>query len=441
MLDFDKYTRILDISTKKKPYSTLDWFEDSDLRNTLLPYCHWGQVKLFFSELEFLCICKKEGIDLADAVLIYIGSAPGTHIKYLTDIFKNLRCLLYDPAKFDIEEKNNIAIFSGKEGFFTDDTCEHVINHRFYKSSKYKLFISDIRSEAVENTIFKEMMDQQRWLLKLDADMSMLKFRLPYMNNDDWVKPDYDYSDIEKYIKKPTGRSCKNIDNIICYLKGDIYIQIYPPQYSTETRLIVNKKRDEFRMFNYNFKLYESKMFYYNYYIRLQPMVYKESNELFKHIIGLEPNYETCSQYYIAEQYCNAVGINPSLENITIFIYSIYEFHNNIKTKIGFSVADKTLTNCCMFNTGKKVFSPGKFEDFIKRKKSLTKEELLIQLYNLYNSIISIIKKQIDFFKNGNILIKSAYQMQIGHLEKNIVENEYLYNTFKNKIQTSRFLQ
>src|SRR3990167_6735439 len=75
------------------PYrSTRDLF-----RSTL----HWGQRKLFISELVLLTKHAKSG----DTVL-YIGAAPGTHIRFLIELFPNLKWVLYDKRPFDIEHDN-----------------------------------------------------------------------------------------------------------------------------------------------------------------------------------------------------------------------------------------------------------------------------------------------------------------------------------------------
>lgn len=59
---------------------------------------HWGQRKLFLSELYFLTKYSKLG-----KVVIYAGAAPGTHIEYLATLFPEHIFLLVDPCHYDIK--------------------------------------------------------------------------------------------------------------------------------------------------------------------------------------------------------------------------------------------------------------------------------------------------------------------------------------------------
>jgi hypothetical protein len=105
-------------------YPQLDW--DTKNKNYLdLKRCHLGQLKLLYSEIEFLTIASKF-YDLSKCVVLYIGSAPGHHIVYLQKLFPEIEWILYDPADFFIKENDHVEIHSGKDGFFTDDTIKEV---------------------------------------------------------------------------------------------------------------------------------------------------------------------------------------------------------------------------------------------------------------------------------------------------------------------------
>ena len=59
---------------------------------------HWGQRKLFFSELEFfLKFCPHD-----QGTVLYVGSAPGKHILALNYLFPDIHFILYDPASFNL---------------------------------------------------------------------------------------------------------------------------------------------------------------------------------------------------------------------------------------------------------------------------------------------------------------------------------------------------
>ena len=60
---------------------------------------HWGQRKLFLSELYFLT--KYAGLSKN---VIYAGAAPGKHTKYLATLFPEHKFILVDPSPFHIEE-------------------------------------------------------------------------------------------------------------------------------------------------------------------------------------------------------------------------------------------------------------------------------------------------------------------------------------------------
>jgi len=65
---------------------------------------HWGQRKLFFSELEFFLRytssrLPQPGKEVLQQV-VYAGAAPGIHTNYLSDLFPGLRFHLVDPAPF-----------------------------------------------------------------------------------------------------------------------------------------------------------------------------------------------------------------------------------------------------------------------------------------------------------------------------------------------------
>ena len=150
------FTRILSDGAPRAAYR--------DLPHRMRTTNHWGQRKLFLSEVEFLStfihdlrlrIPPPERI-----VVVYAGAAPGNHIPYLFDLFDNksgdLQFALFDPAHFNIDARRNqrfafdeISLNPSESsccnGFFTDDVA------RFYKSQSddlgyVTLLISDIRS-------------------------------------------------------------------------------------------------------------------------------------------------------------------------------------------------------------------------------------------------------------------------------------------------------
>ena len=70
--------------------------------------CHFGSLKLTFSEIEFLIYCSKF-ININDCLIVYIGAQPGFRLKkiFIDLLFPNIKFLLYDPLPFDIDDDIN----------------------------------------------------------------------------------------------------------------------------------------------------------------------------------------------------------------------------------------------------------------------------------------------------------------------------------------------
>eukprot|EP01080_Neovahlkampfia_damariscottae_P010658 gene10658-3282_t len=222
---------------------------------------HWGQRKLLFSEIEFLTLHAEN-----DITCIYAGAAPGTHIKYLSSLFPEVKFVLVDPSQFTVKTDDKISLI---EGFFTDKLAEG------YKDVP-NLFISDIRTaswktmseEDIEKQVHLDMEAQQRWVKILNSKSAMLKFRLPYCTKE---------RDIKEYE----------------YLKGDIYLPIWGPVTTTETRLITDGKE----MKKYNPSEYEKQMFYFNTKTRVEYYEHDINGE------GLDHCYDCKAEIYCLEQY------------------------------------------------------------------------------------------------------------------------------------------
>jgi SAM-dependent methyltransferase len=201
---------------------------------------HMGQRKLFLTELEFLTlyftnnpiINKKKKY-----IVVYAGAAPGTHDTLLTRMFDMVDFELYDPRPFDPKLKDCIRIHTHQE-YFTDQIAEKWSSKN--NPNSIILFISDIRtadpsemrSDEVEKRVVLDHEMQARWYRIMEPAFTMFKFRLPWDNN------------------------------ITSYLKGDIYIQPYPPLNSTETRLIINGGHTP--NIDYDDKAYEEILFHHN---------------------------------------------------------------------------------------------------------------------------------------------------------------------------------
>jgi hypothetical protein len=239
-------------------------------------YSHWGQRKLLLSEIEFLNVFyKKYDKKFKNIIVIYVGSAPGTHIIYLIKLFPDVKFILYDPRDFNknLHTHKNITIH---QQYFTNECAEKQLNN-IKKKSTALLFISDIRGDnanltqkEIEINVKNDHKLQYEWVKILNPELSMLKFRLPW--------------DTEKTT----------------YLKGDIYLQAYAPLSSTETRLLVEKNAPDME---YDNKKYEEQLFYFNKYYREAEFSNILSDTNIKHKKGLTDKYDNVAEINILHDY------------------------------------------------------------------------------------------------------------------------------------------
>jgi cap2 methyltransferase len=136
------------------------------------------------------------------------------------------------------------------------------------------LFICDIRTadykilsyEETEDAVELDQQMQMKWHLLMKPRYSMFKFRLPW------------------------GEGTTE------YLDGDIFLQIWAPQTSTETRLIVEKNAN---IKKYDHTKYEEQMFYFNTNTRVK---YYNREYLFN-VIGLDHCYDCSAEIIVVLQY------------------------------------------------------------------------------------------------------------------------------------------
>eukprot|EP00961_Rhodomonas_salina_P038271 514665-Rhodomonas_salina.4 len=236
---------------------------------------HWGQRKLFLSELEFLTTYAVPG-----ATVLYAGAAPGTHTSYLMQLFPELNFVLVDPAPFSGKLSNNNQCVLRHE-MFTDDTA-----HEFAGLANV-LFICDIRScdwtlvnpTEVQAKVMEDMLSQQRWHDIIKPIKSILKFRLP------WTPGETEY------------------------LSGDVYLQPFGPITTTETRLVPHGHE----RIMWDNKKYEQQMFYFNTVTRVAR--YSHSMPVGRPSLGIDYCYDCRAEVHIIEAYL--CKVYPELRNDT----------------------------------------------------------------------------------------------------------------------------
>jgi len=237
---------------------------------------HWGQRKLLLSEIEFL---TKFGVP--GATVVYAGAAPGTHTKYLMELFPELKFVLVDPAPFSKKLKEVPQCLLRQE-FFTDELAQQ------YAGCDKVLFVCDIRScdhklicdLEVEVKILEDMQAQQRWHDIIQPLKSMLKFRLPWN----------------------AGHTE--------YLDGDVYLQPFGPTTTTETRLVPSGHSRVM----WDNKKYEQQMFHFNTVTRVAR--YAHSMPVGRLGYGLDYCYDCRAEVHILSEYLRKVA--PDLQGVQL---------------------------------------------------------------------------------------------------------------------------
>jgi len=238
---------------------------------------HWGQRKLLLSCIQFLTKYQH----LASRV-VYAGAAPGTNILILSELFPKHEFFLYDPRPFDEDLADHPKIHLFQE-YFTDDVA------RSYKDKKV-LFWSDIRTGSLKDDDFEEQIVmnnkmQEKWHYLMRPEYAMYKFRLPYK----------------------AGHTK--------YMRGQIWLQIWAPETSTETRLVV-RKNPSTKVYSHS--KYEKRLFYFNLITRQwghYPTYYCQC-------------YDCCAEAWILSKYLN----NPNEKVIHTFSESISKALSATKT-------------------------------------------------------------------------------------------------------------
>lgn len=272
--------------TEEKPY-----IRGSNLGNT-----HWGQLKLFTSELLFLTHYYNPS-DVKD--LVYVGAASGEHLRILSKLFPSLHFHLFDSGDFskDLYLINNITVY--QRYFEQKDVDEW--------KTKPCLFVSDIRTlsydssktnikdmKANEDTVWKDMNLQRKWVEEIKPLYSLLKFRLPYAE------------DFE--LEKGKTRD---------YLDGIIYTQAFCKSSSSETRLCVFGKQITER--NWDILSYERKLFHHNSVVRskyvFENPIDKEKSFVYPEL-GLYNDFDSVHFTHVVIDYMKKINRDITKESV-----------------------------------------------------------------------------------------------------------------------------
>ena len=234
---------------------------------------HAGQMKLLLADemgimQGLLHICSKFETTLQDVVsgrskvaVVVAGAAPGDHFVDLSTTFGFVDFHLYDPAPrrwygpLEAKSKRRLCnVFLYTQNFELETAGEWADKKE--KGYNHVIFLSDLRTGdgMVTEQVEGDMENQRKMTIEVGACYSVLKFR-----------PRYHYDDTT-----PDKKTLK-------YFDGTIYLQGYPPNHSTETRLHVTDLRSEKY---YDIKKYEDQLFYHNQVTRNKKYVSYEPGEI-----------------------------------------------------------------------------------------------------------------------------------------------------------------
>lgn len=262
----DDYRELLDVRSVhrilRRDATRREYRRRADALKTVV---HWGQRKLLLSEIEFLTrnACTRGRV-------IYAGAAPGTHIKFLVDLFPGLDWTLVDPNAFKITSSDTVHV---RQEYFTSELARELGNTMDNQDNDPVLFISDVRTDytdindvdKVDKMVADDMARQQEWVRILQPQLAMLKFRLPYAS----------------------GKTE--------YLDGEIHLPVWGPPTTTETRLIT----DGLSTRVYDHTEYEEQMFFFNTVTRIQ----RYETPMVGH--GLDESYDSAAEMAILEGFIN----------------------------------------------------------------------------------------------------------------------------------------
>lgn len=349
----DKFSRVIKMTDTIMPYMEEKkedkWKVFDDKAIPVFTNCHWGALKLFYSELEFMVHISKH-IDINECLVLYVGAQPGFRLKhlYIKHFFPKMHMLLYDPLEFDIEEDEQIIIKTGAAGWFTDESINEVLE---IANGRKIIYITDIRlsdddAYTKESLIHDDIQKQQRWGIMMSAEFMLLKFRMFFYQKDpkevDFIDNTIPEEYKDKIIFKKNEDKHKSKDKWLLHLDGTIFTQIYSPQRSTESRLFVKKikyyknankyskeEQEKYKMKYYDNIRYEGIFNYFNIIRRNQKWEYKKSKKLCKYIPGFTTSYSSASEYYIIRKYLKSQNIKSTFKKILEKILLVHTFLGN----------------------------------------------------------------------------------------------------------------
>jgi hypothetical protein len=227
---------------------------------------HYGQVKLFISDLAFLNLFIDYKRTPTPFVVV-IGAAPGEHFPALVKMFPKIIFHLYDPSNFNINRENMERISIHKKLFTMKEAESWSDRSDVYIISDLRVVTEDCKTStaAFEAQVARDMKLQEDIILTVNPMAASLKMRLPYV----------DVSSDGKLVDKPVE-----------YLDGFVFKQPWAKQNTNETRLFPIKVNGKYRRRIWSSIKYQDQTYFHNRFSRV-------SNEYFNpYTSDITPIYE-----------------------------------------------------------------------------------------------------------------------------------------------------
>ncbi|AAF14953.1 m65R [Myxoma virus] len=272
-------------------------YEPESVNETPKKLPHQGQLKLLLGELFFLSKLQRHGI-LDGSTIVYIGSAPGTHIKYLRDHFMSMglviKWMLIDGRTHDpiLEGLRDVILITK----FVDEAYIRQLKKQLYPSRV--ILISDVRSkrgqkEPTTQDLLSNYSLQNIMVSVLKPAASSLKWRCPFP--DQWIK--------DFYVPH-----------------GNEMLQPFAPSYSAEMRLLSIYSGTPIRLkciTQQDSSKYEKKMYYLNKIIRNRIIInFDYSNQ----------EYDFFHMYHMLKTVYSNKSFTSNKSKVLHFHQSIFRF-------------------------------------------------------------------------------------------------------------------
>lgn len=283
---------------------------------------YFGQAKLGFMLLQFINTFY-DPVEHEDAIILYIGAAPGINIAVVAKMYPMITFELYDSSVFSdlVNECKNINVHNklfeegdveiwkkkreeGKNIFLVSDI----------RNTDYKIYFTPTREEQTrnDNLVTVDMRLQENWVINIDPIYASLKFRLPWY--EDW---------------SPQGSEIFN------YLDGLVMPQVFESPTSSETRLVTFKSSDGvYKKRNWSTILYQDTCSYHNKItrtsVKFENILHSidtkiELNSPIAIELGLNNDFDSTISSVIILDYLEKFNINPTYKSFYVIAKTLFD--------------------------------------------------------------------------------------------------------------------